>query len=128
MTATDRLRALLDERGVEWRDFSDEHVLHTTWNDMTCWFNDFQDGWTAWGMAKRGTPEQAVEATLERGECKNVASVEYDCLPGDFQCSECGCIVASGSECESLVYFTPVDFGEEIGWRYCPSCGKKVVK
>lgn len=64
MTATDELRHMLDERGVEWRDSSDENVLHTTWNDMNCWFNEFPDGWTAWGMAMRGTPEQAVAATL----------------------------------------------------------------
>lgn len=64
MSITDELRRLLDERGVEWRDSSDENVLHTTWNDMNCWFNEFPDGWTAWGMAMRGTPEQVIAATL----------------------------------------------------------------
>lgn len=63
-TATERLRELLDARGVEWSDSSDENLRHTTWNDMNCWFNEFPDGWTAWGMAMRGTPEQAIAATL----------------------------------------------------------------
>ena len=64
MSATDELRRMLDERGVEWLDSSDENVFHTTWNAMSCWFNEFPDGWTAWGMAMRGTPEQAIAATL----------------------------------------------------------------
>ena len=65
MTATDELRRLLDERGVEWGDSSDENVLHTTWNGMNCWFNEFSDGWTAWGMAMGGTPEQAAKRRSE---------------------------------------------------------------
>lgn len=63
-TATERLRELLDELGVEWSDHSDENITHTTWDGMDCWFNEFPDGWTAWGVAKRGTPEQAIAATL----------------------------------------------------------------
>lgn len=66
MSATEELRRLLDERGVEWRDGSDENVLHTTWNNLNCWFNEFPDGWTSWGMSMRGTPEQAIAATLGR--------------------------------------------------------------
>lgn len=84
MSATERLRELLDERGVEWCDSSDENVLHTTWNDMNCWFNEFPDGWTAWGMAKRGTPEQAIAATLG-------SELPYDellrCLESDWHIS-----------------------------------------
>lgn len=64
MSATDELRRMLDERGVEWSDASDKDVLHTTWNNMNCWFIEFQDGWTAWGMTMHGTPEQAIAVTL----------------------------------------------------------------
>lgn len=64
MRATEKLRRMLDERGVEWSDVSDKDVLHTTWNNMNCWFIEFQDGWTAWGMTMHGTPEQAIAATL----------------------------------------------------------------
>ena len=113
MTATDELRRMLDERGVEWCDSSDENVLHTTWNDMNCWFNEFPDGWTAWGMAKRGTPEQAIAATLGNGEC------ELEPIPSIFvtlnmlneigwgKCSECG-------------HATPDES------NYCQNCGKAV--
>ena len=64
MSATEELRRMLDERGVEWSDASDKNVSHTTWNDMKCWFIEFQDGWTAWGTSMHGTPEQAIAATL----------------------------------------------------------------
>lgn len=135
MTATNRLRALLDERGVKWKDSGEgltiipaqDGVLQA-WTVNT-WPSGKNMGDCLWVQNRIPlTPEQAVEATLGRGECKNVASVEYDYLPGDFQCSECGCIVASDEHSEPLVYFTPWDFGDEIGWRYCPSCGRKVVK
>ena len=65
-SSTERLRALLDERGVEWSDASDDDIQHTTWNTASCWFSEFGDGWTAWGMSKPGTPEQAIAATLGR--------------------------------------------------------------
>lgn len=64
MTATERLRELLDERGVKWEDYSDEKRKHTDWNNWSCWFIEYPDGWTSWGMTKRGTPEQAIAATL----------------------------------------------------------------
>lgn len=66
MTPTEELRRMLDERGVEWSDSSDENVLHTTWDAMKCWFDEFPDGWTSWGMTMHGTPEQAVAATVGR--------------------------------------------------------------
>lgn len=110
MSATDELRRMLDERGVEWRDSSDENVLHTTWNDMKCWFNEFPDGWTAWGMSTRGTPEQAIAATLGGGECEQVLTDCDDGLMPPFtaHCSKCG----------TEWGFTP---------KFCPECGAKVT-
>lgn len=64
MSATDELRRLLDERGVKWSDASDDDIQHTTWNTGSCWFSEFNDGWTGWGMSMGGTPEQAIAATL----------------------------------------------------------------
>ena len=83
-SATDRLRELLDERGVEWRD--DSSIYGTR---RTVWA---ADGVTYVAAEVSGrlkvsgylTPEQAIEATLGRGKC-------HDCL-GDiepFECSEC---------------------------------------
>lgn len=65
-TVTDRLRALLDERGVEWKD---HHYDNHTW-----WSDDNNTGWHAENRpAVTGsyvkieavlTPEQAIAATL----------------------------------------------------------------
>ena len=107
MTATDELRRMLDERGVEWDGESYESV--TFWNEETnlAVASDDRDG-KLW-MSLRVTPAQAIEATLGRGTCHNTWDVE---LTGRlrFQCSEC--------EAVSL----------EITPRYCPNCGRKVVE
>ena len=111
MSATEELRRMLDERGVEWRDSSDKNVLHTTWNAMNCWFNEFPDGWTSWGMAMRGTPEQAIEATIGR-TCRMLPGRPYyDMGEEGYTCSECGSWA-------------------KLDWvaRYCPNCGAKVVE
>lgn len=107
MKATEELRRMLDERGVEWQDGSDENVLHTTWNDMNCWFNEFPDGWTAWGMAKRGTPEQAIAATLGSGTTTMTTDA------GSQNWYSCDACDADG-------YAAAVP-------NYCPNCGAKVV-
>lgn len=112
MTATDELRRLLDERGVEWSDYSDKHVLHTSWNDSKCWFNEFPDGLTVWGMSGIGTPEQAIAATLGAGECENVSDE-----PQHFQCSEC--------RSHGIVRKV---FDNRTKFSFCPDCGAKVRK
>lgn len=115
MSATEALRRMLDERGVEWLDSSDENVLHTTWNDMSCWFNEFPDGWTAWGMAKRGTPEQAIAATLGRGTCHATSNPP---VPKHWTgCSNCGSVWDFFYNI--CGYMGPPNF--------CPKCGAKVV-
>ena len=115
INATEELRRLLDERGVEWSDYSDDRVFHTSWNNMSCWFNEFTDGWTAWGMSMHGTPEQAIAATLGSGTC----SMEYgDAVTEDtkrvldvYFCSECG----SPTYNDCMPY-------------YCIYCGKAVKR
>ena len=117
MSATEELRRMLDERGVEWSDASDKNVSHTTWNDMKCWFIEFQDGWTAWGMSMHGTPEQAIAATLGGGECE--MAFGDDMLP---ECGNCG---------EPLVYYTLRHGFSSTGKRsanFCPRCGEAVKR
>ena len=108
MSATDDLRRLLDERGVEWYE--------PTMKPNTTWIPDahgFNCRVTPWGDAlcvKRYglTPEQAIAATLGGGEM--TCHVERsDC----FECSECAFFDA---------YAAPSDF------NYCPNCGAKVVE
>lgn len=113
MTATDTLRALLDERGVEWRrtpHYSSESMDNET---VFCgigieWLaSDHLNGRLGLRALKyEVTPEQAVEATLGRGTCR--AKTTYCDM---WKCDECG----------------------EVWWQsaapsYCPSCGREVER
>jgi hypothetical protein len=109
MTATDELRKLLDERGVEWRDDSSIYgTRRTVWK---------VDGVTFVAAEVSGrlkvsgylTPDQAIEATLGRRTCRN----ECEATEVFFYCSECGC-----AHLRNPAY---VDMP-----RYCPNCGRKV--
>ena len=107
-SATERLRALLDERGVE----------HYDGTESTLWLKD-ENGYRASadevdnGMMQLHvwctTPEQAVAATLGPGTCRDVGRYA-------FVCSECGW--ASDEPHHVLGGFWP---------KYCPECGKRVV-
>jgi hypothetical protein len=62
MTATERIRAMLDERGVEHVDAEDGHTQHTWWSDgdhEICASNS-GERLAVYNL----TPEQAIEATL----------------------------------------------------------------
>ena len=105
MTATDELRRLLDERGVEWT-YGDGTVSYASDGR---WFHAwaYSDDTMCVSMGYL-TPAQAVEATLGRGTCRECAGME-----DVFECSECG-----------MRY---------EGWalkrwaRYCPNCGRRRV-
>ncbi|MBP3885955.1 MAG: hypothetical protein J6D54_13600 [Olsenella sp.] len=106
MTATDELRRLLDERGVE----------HYDGTEMTLWLKD-EHGYRASANELHSgrlsvhvwcdTPEHAIEATLGRGECRECASMD-----DVFECSACG----ARYESWALKRFA----------SYCPDCGRKV--
>ena len=71
MSATDTIRAMLDERGVEWSATDTYRLLVTSWNDASghSWaFMEHRDGSFSKLTAYHLTPEQALEATLGRGE------------------------------------------------------------
>ena len=107
-TATDRLRELLDERGVEWKAHGYEN--HTWWS------NNENVGWHAENRPSiRGlyvkveavlTPKQAIAATMGAGTCKLTPYEDT----GITVCSECGAVQPD----DWTVY-------------YCWSCGRKVV-
>jgi hypothetical protein len=111
-TATERMRAMLDERGVEYETEDRPTIRYTDWGDWL--FTEPLDakphtlGAQCELMRVPVTPEQAIAATLGRGTCHDVWDTE---LMGRlrFQCSECGGV--------SL----------EITPRFCPNCGRKVV-
>ena len=106
-SATERLRALLDERGVEWRKtphYSSESQDNETvfeGNGIEWYANDHMNGRLGLrALRYEVTPEQAVEATLGRGTC-HVAAFGF--------CSECGARM------------------DGIYQHYCPNCGRRCV-
>lgn len=118
MTATERLRELLDERGVEHYD----GIESTLWLKDEHGYRASADELTSGRMSVHiwcDTPEQAIAATLGAETCHD-AGGSYA-----FICSECGC----------RLDVTDVD-GEPTMWldgmatvpRYCPNCGRKVTE
>ena len=123
MTATERLRQLLDERGVGWRrtpHYSSESMDNET---VFCgigieWLaSDHLNGRLGLRALKyEVTPEQAVEATLGRGTCRmTLADLRGPAYTDVYECSECG---------HQTMVYTVMDESEPP--RYCPECGRKV--
>ena len=108
MTETERLRQLLDKRGVEWTANDGEHVKETCWPymcELMAAFAEYDNGTTRFACDTWCfTPEQAVEATLGRGTCKVVSK------PCDMWECECGKAWWHGG--------AP---------NFCPNCGRRCV-
>ena len=106
--ATERLRALLDERGVEHEDASYKRkVPITVWDSdgaMFCFVDDFDKTDL---HVENCTPEQAIAATLGSGTCE----VEYVNDWMGWHCLKCDNIK------QGLKDQKP---------NYCPNCGRKV--
>ena len=119
MTATDELRRMLDERGVEW---SSPSGLNSSFADSITFIGDVAgvseiDGSDLLRINFDGTPEQAIDATLGRGTCKI-----HDC-EGSFSAVNrpvwrCDCGAFMTQYTDATTYHKP---------RYCPNCGRKVV-
>ena len=128
MTAIERLCQLLDERGADYMT-----SVGTTTGSMepyqrvtvyengilkaiieSCGGND-----EAVYLQARITPEHAVEATLGRGTCRDLAETPDYRDKTEFRCSECGYEYSSvgGFGC---------DYGDEPDFTYCPNCGRRV--
>ena len=124
MTATDELRLMLDERGVEYRTYDRNSSDTVTWFDLPdgreVSFEEFDSNTTLFKVW-RATPEQAIAATLGVGTCKD------DGDPSDFCCSECGVRMFTDT---NDTYTMIARDGRTIIKRpnYCPNCGKKVVE
>ena len=103
-SATDELRRLLDERGVEWT-YSIGPFPQTNWEvgDVVWHAKELERGFDV--TTRYLTPEQAVEATLGRGTCHDAAGKQM----AFFSCSACGATV------------------ERKHPRFCFACGRKVV-
>lgn len=106
MSATDELRKLLDERGVEYKS----HYLNTSWYaGMKLYMaTDDMDGTLT---VDNLTPKQAIAATLGNSRAERTCNLIED---GDLlHCSNCGSAAAK----QSWAY-----------WIYCPNCGARVVE
>lgn len=107
-SATERLHALLDERGKAHRVWPSGLVV---WHDEGSWVYEYSPAKAEgdyWGGILHATlrhcdPEQAVEATLGRGTCHRNWRKD-----GYAFCSECGYNIT----------------GPWAHW--CPNCGRKV--
>ena len=113
-TPTERLRELLDERGVEWHEVAGITYFGRSEYDTLYAANEYECGIVLDPL----TPEQAIEATLGRGTCRNSEEVKNLW----FCCSECGC------DLEYVVCGEPISEALPDGPRYCPNCGRKVVE
>ena len=131
MSATEVLRRMLDERGVEYFKHEDGEPLRklekadepaTSWHmgdaSVCAVPIDGSDLFDLW--IDHCTTEQAVEATLGQGECKNISDP-----PEGFYCSSCGW----GDFAEPSHLLTKSKFTDnECGPNYCPNCGKAVKR
>ena len=117
MTATDELRRMLDERGVEW-DYGIGGASTTefmTSSGLALSFMDWRDRLTCTTLL---TPEQAIAATLGAGTCRFVTVVDQD--PSRRHRGNI-------AECDCCGYRCAIGFIQDERFRYCPNCGAKVV-
>ena len=132
VTATEELRHILDERGVEWKEVGrperDPFTEWTTCNGAFRYWSRERDGKllvetaTSIKCSASCTPEQAIEATLGPGTCHADETDTIGALYNDnhhikkitihvMECSECGHTYEHVNG----------------GYEYCPRCGRKVV-
>ena len=123
-SATDELRRLLDERGVEWWQSANTlGCVFTRWysplfGDEVCAMENGEEGLVLFDHFM--TTAQAIDATLGRGTCRDIAETPDYRDKTEFKCSECGYEYSAvgGFGC---------DYGDEPDFRYCPNCGRRVV-
>ena len=132
MSATDELRRMLDERGIEHYDHDHREVRVTEWDNggkRDARYEEWSSG-TVRLDASNVTAEQAIDATVGRETCHTVS---MDCFgnPPYNQSGlngndpACGC-----SECGAPWSTTGLFRGNKLrhNFRACPICGRKVVE
>lgn len=125
MSATERLRELLDERGIEW--WSKPRLVVGGVEKGTEF--DAADGrWVCAIEALDGTicvshltPEQAVTVTLGAGTCHDKCS-RFNA----WVCSECGATVLLMFDDYDEPSYS-VDGVADVP-HFCPNCGRRVIE
>ena len=127
MTATDELRRMMDERGVEWT------VPDEVWNQdsITYWqvgsiklvAFESENGtlWLNCNSVTDLTPEQAIAATLGAGTCHDKCS-RFNA----WVCSECGATVLLMFDDYDEPSYS-VDGVADVP-HFCPNCGRRVIE
>jgi hypothetical protein len=134
VTATDELRRLLDERGVEYkdRDMYGKHVFH--WGEPLhgAMFTDGGE-WTEL-VVENASPEQAIAATLgvndatrerqgDAGTCKADETERIWCrYKGGLHDRFLTVHVMECSACGGTYEYV------NGSYEYCPRCGRRVVE
>lgn len=113
MSATDELRRLLDERGVEWMPsvWSAKDETFYKVGEIGYLATELSSGRMKVCIEGYPTPEQAIAATLGTGTCHEVKIDRH--YRG---CSECG---------YRWEYMYAV--GWQVGPKFCPNCGRKLA-
>ena len=124
-TATETLRRLLDERGVEWeKGLPTETIVREPIDTL---YVERPDGMMHVYFRSYLTPEQAIDATLGRGTCQVDVLNTGDCA--GYECSEyimhCN---ACGHEFGHVLYNEDGDVWMSEPPNYCPNCGRRVVE
>ena len=118
MTTTERLRKLLDKRGVEHVDHEDNATWWSNGNVECAYIQGMSD--ELGHLSFIASPEQAIEATLDRGTCAKVREWEGDPCGGGgwvLVCSECDEFLANDGE-----------DGKFDGPNFCPNCGRRIMR
>lgn len=114
MTATDELRAMLDERGVRW-DYGPSGASSTAFwvNGKELSFSNWRDGLVCSTIL---TPAQVIAATLGTGDCEIETTESWLPAMRYHRCKHCG------------AFFAVLDASKDIPPCACPNCGRKVVE
>ena len=118
-SSTQILRRLLDERGVEWWNETDPKPQGVTMAHVDEQLIEYHEnvngsiGYHVYNMHDL-TPDQAIDATLGRGECR-LERVNSGPMYDVWRCPVCGY-----KHAESVS-------GEVVTQNYCPRCGRRVV-
>ena len=127
MSATEVLRRLLDERGVEWMDDSYAQLWCTVWDgqDGKQWrMTENQSGMLTELKAWKVSPAQAIAATLGPTATTVDETETWECV-----CDQIGRYgkrvtvhVMECSECGHTYEHVNGDY------EFCPHCGRRVVE
>ena len=121
MSATDDIRVLLGEHGVNCEIHDTKKRKDTLWDfreSSHAMFSEYRDGTTVFVMSgSLWTPEQAVEATLGRSECR-FRTVERFIDARRSRADMC--------ECDRCGYRCARGFIQDERFKYCPNCGARI--